>query len=90
MKRVQAVVDLRLKAGLLETKNVKAAIETLKKLPNEALDEMEADLKAVQGKFDSLPSGPKAHLIPSTVSARFNPLEATVGDLVGKPIGGKQ
>ena len=86
MKRVQGVVDLRIKTGVLDTKSVQAAIESLKKLPNEALDEMHADLEAVQAKFESLPAGPKARLIPS-VSARFNPTQATVGDLVGKKVG---
>lgn len=87
MKRVQGVVDLRVKAGLLDVKNAKAAIESLKKLPNEALDELRTDLETVQGKFDALPSGPKARLIPSSVSARFNPMQDTVGDLVGKKVG---
>jgi len=88
MKRVQDVVDLRIKNGVLETKNVQAAVEALKKLPNDALDAMKADLEAVKGKFDSLPSGPKARLIPS-VGARFDPMQATVGDLVGKKPGEK-
>jgi len=87
MHHVQAVLDARVKAGLLEAKNVQAAIESLKKLPNEALDAMKADLDAVQGKFDSLPSGPKARLIPGIVSARFDPMQATVGDRVGKKPG---
>ena len=87
MKRVQAVLDLRVKAGLLESKDVAAALEVFKKLPNDALDQMQSDLTLVQGKFDSLPSGPRARLIPSSVSAGFNPLQATVGDLVGVPLG---
>jgi hypothetical protein len=89
MSRVQAVLDARVKTGLLEAKNVQAAIESLKKLPNEALDVMKTDLDAVQGKFDSLPSGPKARLIPGVVSARFDPMQATVGDRVGKKPGEK-
>jgi hypothetical protein len=87
MSRVQAVLDARVKAGLLEAKNVQAAVESLKKLPNEALDAMKADLDAVQGKFDSLPSGPKARLIPGVVAARFDPMQPTVGDRVGKKPG---
>jgi hypothetical protein len=87
MSRVQTVLDARVKTGLLEAKNVQAAIESLKKLPNDALDAMKADLDAVQGKFDSLPSGPKARLIPGIVSARFDPMQATVGDRVGKKPG---
>jgi regulator of replication initiation timing len=88
MRRVQDVVDRRIKAGLLDAKSVQAAVESLKKLPNDALDAMKADLDAVQGKFDSLPSGPKARLIPS-VAARFDPMQPTVGDLVGKKPGEK-
>ena len=88
MHRVQDVVDRRIKTGLLDAKNVQAAVESLKKLPNDALDAMKADLEAVQGKFDSLPSGPKARLIPS-VAARFDPMQATIGDLVGKKPGEK-
>jgi len=88
MSRVQAVIDRRVKAGLLDVKNVQAAVESLRKLPNDALDAMKADLEAVQGKFDSLPSGPKARLIPS-VAARFDPMQPTVGDLVGKKPGEK-
>jgi regulator of replication initiation timing len=88
MRRVQDVVDRRIKAGLLDAKNVQAAVESLKKLPNEALDAMKADLQAVQGKFDSLPSGPKARLIPF-VAARFDPMQPTIGDLVGKKPGEK-
>lgn len=87
MERVQAVLDLRVKAGVLEMKDVAAAIEIFKKLDNGALDLMTADLTKVHGKFDSLPSGPKARLIPSAVDARFNPLQATVGSLVGVPLG---
>ena len=88
MHRVQDVVDLRIKNGVLDAKNVQAAVESLKKLPNDALDAMKADLEAVKGKFDSLPSGPKARLIPS-VAARFDPMQPTVGDLVGKKPGEK-
>jgi hypothetical protein len=88
MHRVQDVVDLRIKNGVLDAKNVQAAVESLKKLPNDALDAMKADLEAVKGKFDSLPSGPKARLIPS-VAARFDPMQATIGDLVGKKPGEK-
>jgi hypothetical protein len=88
MHRVQDVVDLRIKNGVLDAKNVQAAVESLKKLPNDALDVMKADLEAVKGKFDSLPSGPKARLIPS-VTARFDPLQPTVGDRVGKKPGEK-
>jgi chromosome segregation ATPase len=88
MRRVQDVVDLRVKAGLLESNAVEAAVESLKKLPNDALDAMKADLDAVKAKFDSLPSGPKARLIPS-VAARFDPMQPTVGDLVGKKPGEK-
>jgi len=88
MERVQAVLDLRVKAGLLETKDVAAATETFKKLTNDALDLMVTDLTKVHGKFDSLPSGPKAKLIPSTVvGAHFNPMMETVGNLVGVPVG---
>jgi hypothetical protein len=87
MERVQAVLDLRVKAGLLETKDVAAATERFKKLSDDALDLMTVDLTKVYGKFDSLPSGPKARLIPSAVGARFNPLEDTVGSLVGVPLG---
>ena len=88
MHRVQDVLDRRIKAGLLDAKNVQAAVDSLKKLPNDALDAMKADLEAVQGKFDSLPSGPKARLI-SSVAARFDPMQPTVGDLVGKKPGEK-
>jgi hypothetical protein len=88
MRRVQDVVDLRIKNGVLDAKSVQAAVDALKKLPNDALDAMKADLEAVKGKFDSLPSGPKARLIPS-VAARFDPMQPTVGDLVGKKPGEK-
>jgi len=88
MRRVQDVVDLRVKAGLLDAKVVQAAVDALKKLPNDALDAMRTDLEALKGKFDSLPSGPKAHLIPS-VAARFDPMQPTIGDLVGKKPGEK-
>jgi hypothetical protein len=88
MRRVQDVVDLRIKNGVLDAKNVQAAVDSLKKLPNDALDAMKADLEAVKGKFDSLPSGPKARLIPS-LAARFDPMQPTVGDLVGKKLGDK-
>jgi hypothetical protein len=52
---------------------------------------MKADHEVVKGKFDSLPSGPKARLIPSDVSgqARFDPMQPTVGDRVGKKPGEK-
>jgi myosin heavy subunit len=88
MHRVQDVVNLQATNGLLDAKNVQAAVESLKKLPNEALDAMKVQLEAVKGKFDSLPSGPKARLIPS-VAARFDPMQPTVGDLVGKKPGEK-
>jgi regulator of replication initiation timing len=88
MHRVQDVVDLQASNGLLDAKKVQAAIESLKKLPNDALDAMKAQLEGVKGKFDSLPSGPKARLIPS-VAARFDPMQPTVGDLVGKKPGEK-
>jgi hypothetical protein len=88
MHRVQDVVDLRVQAGLLDAKNVQAAVDSLKKLPNDVLEVMRTDLEAVKGKFDSLPSGPKARLIPSA-SARFDPMQPTVGDLVGKKPGEK-
>ena len=88
MKRVQAVADLQASNGLLDSKNVQAAVESLKKLPNDALDAMKAQLEGVKSKFDSLPSGPKARLIPS-VTARFDPMQPTVGDLVGKKPGEK-
>jgi len=87
MHRVQAVVDLRIKNGVLDMKDVQAAVEALKKLPNEALDTMKADHEAVKSKFDSLPSGPKARLLPPVAGQRFDPMKTTVGDLVGKPIG---
>jgi len=88
MERVQAVLDLRVKAGVLEMKDVAAAIEPFKKLDNEALDLIAADLTKVHGKFESLPSGPKAKLIPSSiVGARFNPTMETVGSLIGVPVG---
>ena len=87
MRRVQGVIDRRVKAGLLDPKQVQAAFEPLKKLPNDALDAMSADLDAVQGKFESLPSGPKARLIPSVTGARFDPMQPTVGDRVGKKPG---
>jgi len=87
MHRVQDVVDLQASNGLLETKKVQAAVESLKKLPNEALDAMKAQLEGVKGKFDSLPSGPKARLIPGVVAARFDPMQPTVGDRVGKKPG---
>jgi hypothetical protein len=87
MNRVQAVLDLRVKTGRLDSKAVQAAANSLKKLPNEALDEIRGDLEAMLGKFESLPAGPKAKLIPSSVAARFNPMQPTVGDLVGKKLG---
>jgi hypothetical protein len=87
MNRVQAVLDLRVKAGILDSKTVQAAADSLKKLPNEALEEIRKDLEAVQGKFESLPGGPKAKLIPSSVGAQFDPKQPTVGDLVGKKPG---
>jgi len=89
MHRVQEVVDLQAINGLLDPTKVQAAVESLKKLPNDALDVMKANLETVKGKFDSLPSGPKARLIPST-AMRFNPMQPTVGDLVGKKPGEKQ
>jgi hypothetical protein len=49
---------------------------------------MKGNLETMKGKFDSLPSGPKARLIPS-IAARFDPMQATVGDLVGKKPGEK-
>jgi hypothetical protein len=88
MRRVQDVVNLQATNGLLDAKNVQAALESLKKLPNDALDAMKAQLEGVKGKFDSLPSGPKARLIPS-VAARFDPMQPTIGDLVGKKPGEK-
>jgi len=88
MHRVQDVVDLQASNGLLDAKKVQAAVESLKKLPNDALDAMKAQLEGVKGKFDSLPSGPKARLIPS-VAARFDPMQPTIGDLVGKKPGEK-
>jgi len=88
MHRVQDVVDLQASNGLLDAKKVQAAVESLKKLPNEALDAMKAQLEGVKGKFDSLPSGPKARLIPS-LAGRFDPMQPTVGDLVGKKPGEK-
>ncbi len=89
MRRVQEVVDLQVSTGSIEAKNVQAAVEGLKKLPNDALDLMKSTLTTVKGKFDSLPSGPKARLIPTPASAaaRFNPMQPTVGDRVGKKPG---
>ena len=87
MHRVQDVVDLQASNGLLDAKKVQAAVESLKKMPNDALDVMKATLETVKGKFDSLPSGPKARLIPGIVAARFDPMQATVGDRVGKKPG---
>jgi len=88
MRRVQEVVDLQVSTGSVEAAKVQAAVEALKKLPNDALDMMKATLSAVKGKFDSLPSGPKARLIPSASAAgHFDPTQATVGSLVGKKLG---
>ena len=79
MRRVQDVVNLRVGAGLLDVKSVQAAVDSLKKLPNDALDAMKVDLEAVKGKFDSLPSGPKARLIPlwRLVSTQCSPQSVT-------------
>lgn len=87
-RRVMDVVNLRVNAGLLDAKDVQAATASLKKLSDDALGLMKADLEAVKGKFDSLPSGPKARLIP-TASGRFDPMQPTIGDLVGKKPGEK-
>lgn len=87
-RRVIDVVNLRVSAGLLDAKDVQAATNSLKKLSDDALALMKADLEAVKGKFDSLPSGPKARLIP-TASGRFDPMQPTIGDLVGKKPGEK-
>jgi hypothetical protein len=88
MRRVKEVLDLQVSTGSVEAKNVQASLESLKKIPNEALDIMKGNLETMKGKFDSLPSGPKARLIPS-IAARFDPMQATVGDLVGKKPGEK-
>jgi hypothetical protein len=88
MRRVQEVVDLQVSTGMVEPAKVHATIEETKKLPNDALDALKKTLGCVKGKFDSLPSGPKARLIPS-VAGRFDPMQPTVGDLVGKKPGEK-
>jgi hypothetical protein len=89
MRRVQEVVDLQVGTGAVEPSKVQAAVEEAKKLPNDSLDALKKTLGTVKAKFDSLPSGPKARLIPSVAGARFDPMQPTVGDLVGKKPGDK-
>jgi hypothetical protein len=60
MAKVQTIVELKTHCGMLEPKDHAQTFSELEKLSAEALDAIEKELTAVQARFDSMPSGPKA------------------------------
>lgn len=72
MAKVQSIVDLKTRCGMLEPKDHAQAYGELEKLSADALDAIEKELTAVQARFESMPSGPKAK---HTQEQAFNALE---------------
>ncbi|MGA2971897.1 MAG: hypothetical protein ABSE39_04635 [Candidatus Bathyarchaeia archaeon] len=80
MAKVQTIVDLKTHCGMLEPKDHAQAYVDLEKLSADALDAIEKELKAVQARFDSMPSGPKAkHQAEETANAIEDAREAMFG-----------
>lgn len=72
MAKVQTIVDLKTRCGMLESKDHAQAYVDLEKLSADALDAIEKELTAVQARFDSMPSGPKAK---HTAEQAYNTIE---------------
>ena len=93
MAKVQSIVDLKTHCGMLDPKDHAQAFGDLEKLSADALDAIEKELTAVQARFDSMPSGPKAK---HTAEQAYNTIEdirqAMFGyrrDDQGKIVGGQ-
>lgn len=72
MAKVQSIVDLKTRCGMLEPKDHAQAFSDLEKLSADALDAIEKELIAVQARFESMPSGPKAK---HTAEQAYNTIE---------------
>ena len=72
MAKVQSIVDLKTRCGMLEPKDHAQAFGDLEKLSADALDAIEKELAAVQARFESMPSGPKAK---HTAEQAYNTIE---------------
>lgn len=72
MAKVQTIVDLKTHCGMLDPKDHAQAFGELEKLSADALDAIEKELTAVQARFDSMPSGPKAK---HTAEQAYNTVE---------------
>ena len=72
MAKVQTIVELKTRCGMLEPKDHAQAFGELEKLSADALDAVEKELTAVQARLESMPSGPKAK---HTQEQAFNTIE---------------
>ena len=92
MAKVQSIVDLKTHCGMLDPKDHAQAFGDLEKLSADALDAIEKELTAVQARFDSMPSGPKAkHTAEEAYSTVEDIRQAMFGyrrDEKGQIIGG--
>jgi hypothetical protein len=80
MAKIQTIVDLKTHCGMLEPKDQSQAYVDLEKLSADALDAIEKELTAVQARFDSMPSGPKAkHQAEQVYNAIEDAREAMFG-----------
>jgi hypothetical protein len=58
--KIQTIVDLKSHCGLIDDKDRAQAMVELEKASAETLDGIERELRTVQARLDSMPSGPKA------------------------------
>jgi hypothetical protein len=58
--KIQSIVDLKSHCGLIDDKDRAQATVEFDKLSAETLEGIERELKAVQARLESMPSGPKA------------------------------
>ena len=68
--KINNLVDLKAKCGLIEEKDRAQAAMDAEKLTADALNALEMEMKAVQTKFESIPKGLKAKFEGSRNPAR--------------------
>jgi transposase-like protein len=93
MAKVQSIVELKTRCGMLEPKDHAQAFSELEKLSADALDAVEKELTVVQARVESMPSGPKAkHTAEQAYSTIEDIRQAMFGyrrDEKGQIIGGQ-
>jgi len=72
MAKVQSIVELKTRCGMLEPQDHAQAFSELEKLSADALDAVEKELIVVQARLESMPSGPKAK---HTAEQAYNTIE---------------